>query len=84
MPLPLAKNHSTRWLLFVSCVILGTFVGIFFQHFETTAPLFRDIVNPAIRLDEINLLALKFAFSFELRMNLGTFFGGIAGLFMVK
>lgn len=84
MVLAMNKSRSLRWLLFLACVILGTFIGIFFQHFSTTAPLFRDIVQFTIDVREIDLLALKFGFHFGLRMNLGTFFGGIVGLFVAR
>ncbi|MDR1885088.1 MAG: hypothetical protein LBQ56_02350 [Synergistaceae bacterium] len=84
MAFPAAKAHSTRWLLFVACVILGTFIGIFFQHFSTTAPLFRDIVDFNVGVSDVDLLAARFGFHFGLRMNLGTFLGGAAGLFLVK
>ena len=78
------KGHSVRWLLFVACVVLGTFLGIFFQHFSTTAPLFRDIVNFNVNVGEIDLLALRFGFHFGVRMNLGTLFGGVVGLFVAR
>jgi hypothetical protein len=79
-----AKGYSARWLIFVSCVILGTFIGIFFQHFSTTAPIFRDVINFTVGVDELDLLAVKFGFHFGLRMNLGTFFGGVAGLLAAR
>jgi hypothetical protein len=78
------KGYSTKWLIFAACVILGTFIGIFFQHFSTTAPLFKDIVNFTLGVDEVDLLALKFGFHFGLRMNLGTFFGGVTGLLVTR
>lgn len=84
MPIAVAKGYSVRWLLFVACVVLGTFLGIFFQQFSTTAPLFRDVVNFNVGVSEVDLLAFKFGFHFGLRMNLGTLFGGIAGIFFVK
>ena len=84
MPLPVTRGYSLKWLLFLSCIVLGTFLGIFFQHFSVTAPLFRDIVNFNVGVSEVDLLALKFGFHFGLRMNLGTFFGGVVGLFFVK
>ena len=80
----LRGSYSVKWLLFVACVVLGTFLGIFFQHFAVTAPLFRDIVDFKFGVGEIDLLAVKFGFNFGLRMNLGTLFGGIAGLLVVR
>jgi hypothetical protein len=71
-------------LIFLACVILGTFIGIFFQHFATTAPLFRDIVNFNLGVNEVDLLAVNFGFHFGLRMNLGTFLGGVIGLLVTK
>ncbi len=84
MAVHVARGYSLKWFLFLSCVVLGTFLGIFFQHFSVTAPLFRDIVNFNIGVSEVDLLALKFGFRFGLRMNLGTFFGGAIGLFLVR
>ncbi|MDR1514665.1 MAG: hypothetical protein LBS45_03140 [Synergistaceae bacterium] len=78
------RGYSTRWLIFLACVILGTFIGIFFQHFSTTAPLFRDIVNFNLGVNEVDLLAVNFGFHFGLRMNLGTFLGGIIGLLVTR
>ncbi len=80
----IARGYSVRWLLFLACIVLGTFLGIFFQHFDVTAPLFRDIVNFTLGVDEIDLLAVKFGFHLGLRMNLGTLFGGIAGIWMAR
>jgi hypothetical protein len=74
------RGYSTRWLIFAACVILGTFLGVFFQHFSTTAPLFRDIVDFSLGVEEVDLLAVKFGVHFGLRMNLGTFLGGVIGL----
>ena len=73
-----------RWLLFLACVVLGTFMGIFFQHFGVTAPLFRDIVNFTVGVEQIDLLAVNFGFHLGLRMNLGTLFGGIAGIWVAR
>jgi hypothetical protein len=79
-----AKGYSTRWLLFVACVILGTFIGIFFQSFSTTAPLFKDVIDFTLGVENIDLLAVRFGFHFGLRMNLGTFIGGVIGLIAAK
>lgn len=73
-----------RWLLFLACVVLGTFMGIFFQHFSVTAPLFRDIVNFTVGVEQIDLLAVNFGFHLGLRMNLGTLFGGIVGVWVAR
>ncbi|MDR0648676.1 MAG: hypothetical protein LBF92_05020 [Synergistaceae bacterium] len=78
------RGYSTRWLLFLACVVLGTFIGIFFQHFSTTAPLFKDIVNFRIGFEDLDMLAFNFGFHFGLRMNLGTFLGGVIGLFVTR
>ena len=77
-------GYPLRWLVFLACVILGTFMGIFFQHFSVTAPLFRDIVNLKFGVGEVDLLAVSFGFNFGLRMNLGTLFGGIAGILVAR
>ncbi len=78
------SSLSVRWLFFLACVILGTFIGIFFQHFSVTAPLFRDIVRFNVGVNEIDLLAINFGAHFGLRMNLGTFFGGVVGLWLAR
>ena len=80
----LKGGYSVRWLLFLACVVLGTFLGIFFQHFAVTAPLFRDIVDFKFAVGDIDLLAVRFGFNFGLRMNLGTLFGGIAGILVAR
>lgn len=77
-------GYSVRWLIFLVCIILGTFMGIFFQHFSVTAPLFRDVVDLKFGIGEVDLLAIRFSFDFALRMNLGTLFGGIAGLLVTR
>jgi hypothetical protein len=79
-----AKAHSFRWMFFVLCVILGTFLGIFFQHFNTTAPLFKDIISFTVGVEEMDLLAVRFGFHFGIRMNLGTFLGGVIGLMAAR
>jgi hypothetical protein len=78
------KIYSTRWLIFVACVILGTFIGIFLQNFSTTAPLFKDIVKFNLGVEEIDMLAVNLGFHFVLRINLGTFFGGVIALWAAK
>ncbi|MDR3331408.1 MAG: hypothetical protein LBT08_02155 [Synergistaceae bacterium] len=84
MAFPAARSYSARWLLFAACVILGTFIGIFLQGFAATASIFRDVVSFGAGLGKVDLLALWFGFDFGFRMNLGTFLGGVAGLFLVR
>jgi hypothetical protein len=79
-----SRGSTFKWLIFTACVISGTLLGIFFQHFETTAPIFRNIVNFSASVREVDLLVLSFGFDFALRMNLGTFAGGVAGLFLIR
>jgi hypothetical protein len=78
------KSSQARWLIFAVCVVLGTFIGIFFQRFTTTAPLFVDIVNFNLGVDEVDMLAVRFGFHFGLRMNLGSFLGGVIGLLATR
>lgn len=78
------KGYSMRWWIFIACIVLGTFMGIFFQHFAVTAPLFRDIVSFNVNIGQIDLLAVKFGFQFGMRLNLGTLFGGIIGLWVAR
>lgn len=80
----IARAYSVRWVLFLACIVFGTFMGIFFQRFGVTAPLFQDIVNFTVSVDRIDLLALNFGFHVGLRMNLGTLFGGIAGIWAAR
>lgn len=79
-----SRVYSVRWLLFLVCLVLGTFLGIFFQRFSATAPLFRDIVALKLGVKEFDLLAFRFGFHFVLRMNLGTFFGGVIGVWAAR
>ncbi|MDR1472448.1 MAG: hypothetical protein LBS75_07980 [Synergistaceae bacterium] len=80
----IAKISAHKWLIFIACVIFGTLLGIFFQHFETTVPIFKDIANFRIAVRKVDLLALSFGFDFALRMNLGTFVGGVVGLLFIR
>jgi hypothetical protein len=82
--MPAFRGVSLRWWIFLACVVLGTFLGIFFQRFDVTAPLFRDVVRFEVDVRNIDLLALDFGFHFGLRLNLGTFFGGVAGLWAAR
>lgn len=79
-----ARGYSVRWLLFFACVVFGTFMGMFFQRFGVTAPLFKDIANFTVGVERIDLLAVNFGFHLGLRMNLGTLFGGIAGIWAAR
>jgi hypothetical protein len=84
MALPAAKISSPKWLLFMACVIFGTLLGIFFQHFSSTAPIFKNIVDFKIGVKEVDLLVLSFGFDFALKMNLGTLVGGVVGLLFIR
>ena len=75
---------SLRWWIFLACVVLGTFMGLFFQHVSTTAPLFRDVVRWGWNVDRVDFLALEFGFHFALRLNLGTLLGGVVGLWVAR
>ena len=75
---------NRRWWVFLACVVLGTFLGIFFQQFTTTAPLFRDVVRWSWRVEQVDFLALQFGFHFALRLNLGSLLGGVAGLWAIR
>ena len=39
------KNSSIRWGVILRCMILGTWLGLFFQRFATTAVLFANVVD---------------------------------------
>jgi len=78
------RTNSGKWLVVFFCTVLGTFLGVFFQHFSVTAPLFRDIVDLSAGPVSADLLALRFSFGFGLRLNLGTLFGGLVGLWITR
>ena len=39
------KNSSIRWGVILLCMILGTWLGLFFQRFAATAVLFANVVD---------------------------------------
>lgn len=65
-------------------LLLGTAIGIFFQQFAVTEPLFKNFVDFSFSIKEINLLFIRFGLLFGIKINLGTIFGGIIGIFATK
>ena len=65
-------------------MLLGTWLGIFFQRFPATAVLFSNVVDFTFNLKEINLVMLKFGFLFSLKLNLGTLIGALTGIVISK
>lgn len=78
------KSSALRWGLLFACLVIGTWIGIFFQHFEATAMLFTNIVDVSLDIKEIDLAMIKFGFLFALKLNLGTLIGGIIGIWLAR
>jgi hypothetical protein len=79
-----SRRDGFRWWIFFACTVLGTFLGIFFQRFDVTASLFRNLIDLGFDLKDLNLLAADLGFRFYLHMNLGTFLGGAVGLWLAR
>lgn len=80
----LTKSGTLRWGLLFLCIILGTWLGIFLQRFAITAPLFSNVVDFVVDIRQIDLVMLNFGFHFGLNLNLGTLFGGLIGISLVR
>ena len=66
------KNSSIRWGVILLCMILGTWLGLFFQRFPATSVLFANVVM------------VRIGFLFALKLNLGTLIGAITGIVITR
>lgn len=80
----LFKNYSIRWGIIFLCLVMGTWLGIFFQRFPATAMLFANVVDFSVDIKEINFVMIRLGFLFALKLNLGTLIGAITGIFITR
>lgn len=80
----LIKNNSIKWGVIFLCLIMGTWLGIFFQRFPATAALFANVVDFSVDVKEINFIMLRLGFLFALKLNLGTLIGAVTGLLITR
>ena len=80
----LFKNYSIRWGIIFLCLVMGTWLGIFFQRFPATAMLFANVVDFSVDIKEINFVMVRLGFLFALKLNLGTLIGAITGIFITR
>ena len=76
------KNSSIRWGVILLCMILGTWLGLFFQRFPATSVLFANVVDFTIDIRQIDLVSIGFLFA--LKLNLGTLIGAITGIVITR
>lgn len=75
----LIRFSTLRWGVLFFCLILGTWLGVFLQRFDAISAIFADFVNLNADIRQVDLVMLKFGFSFAMRLNLGTIVGGMFG-----
>lgn len=74
------KSATLRCGIIFLCLILGTWTGIYLQRYPATSAIFANVVDFAIDIKQVDLVMIKVAFMFALKLNLGTLIGGIAGI----
>jgi len=77
-------NSSKCWIIIFVSLIAGTGLGIFFQQFSVTAPLFKNFVDFTFSVKEINLIFIRFGLLFGLKVNLGTILGALTGILVAR
>ena len=78
------SGRSGRWAMVILCLLLGTFMGVYLQRFSLTSLAFRDVVNTAFDLNNVDLVFMRFGFMFGVRLNLGSLLGALAGLWLTR
>lgn len=78
------KSPVLRFLVIILCVILGTWIGIYLQSFSPIARFFTNFVDFEINIEQINIVVLRFGMLLALKLNLGSFLGGLVGFFAVR
>lgn len=78
------KNSAKASLIIFVSLVLGTGLGIFFQQFSVTRQLFQNFIDIKFNITEIKLIFINFGLLFGIKINLGTIFGGIAGVFLAR
>jgi hypothetical protein len=54
------------------------------QQFVPMAKFFANVIDFTIDIKQIDLVMLKFGFSFAMKLNLGTLLGGFAGVWAAR
>lgn len=80
----LSNSSAKRVFIVLLCLLLGTWLGVFFQHFDSTARLFKNIADLYFNFKELNIILFRFSFSFGIKLNLGTIIGGIVGIWFLR
>ncbi|HOI80692.1 MAG: hypothetical protein WCS47_05725 [Thermovirgaceae bacterium] len=80
----MARTADSRWWILLLCVILGGFIGVYLQRFPLTERFFRDIIDIGFDLKSLDLIVVDFGLRLYVRMNLGTFLGGVTGVLMIR
>ncbi|MDO5115078.1 MAG: hypothetical protein Q4D58_03135 [Synergistaceae bacterium] len=78
------KSSSVRWGVILLCMILGTWLGLFFQRFPATEALFSNVVDFTIDIRQIDLIMIRAGLLFAMKINLGTLIGAITGIVITR
>ncbi|QTX33275.1 hypothetical protein KAR29_05150 [Aminithiophilus ramosus] len=80
----MAARGGAHWTFVILLVLLGTFLGVYLQRFDVTAPFFRDVIRSGFDLRDVDLVFMQFGLSFHLRLNLGSLLGGLVSLWILR
>jgi hypothetical protein len=80
----MSRSATSRWWVLLICIILGGFVGVYLQGFPLTERYFRNFIDTGFDLRNVDLIVVNFGLRIYLRLNLGTFIGGITGVLLTR
>lgn len=80
----LIRSSTLHWSALFFCLVLGTWLGVFLQRFDATSAIFTNFVNCNIDIRQVDLIVLRFGFSFAMKLNLGTIIGGVFGAWVMR
>jgi hypothetical protein len=72
------------WIVVILCLMMGGFAGKMMQMFSFSAPLFRDLLSFGLDSGHVDVIAFSFRVSFGMDFNLGTFLGGVIGVWLAR
>lgn len=75
---------ALRWGMFLICLVMGTWVGLFLQSFGVLSTVFANFVDFTVDIRQVDLAVLRLGLLFSLRLNAGTILGGIIGLIIAR